>query len=156
MARMPRACGKSRSVFSRRSASTACQSSTRSHLLKAITAARPSRKTRSTICRSCFSKGMVASKTMTTVSAKRIARSASATESFSSFSCTFALRRMPAVSNILMVRPRQSHSTEMESRVMPASGPVKSRSSPRKRLISVDLPAFGRPTIATRNGLVSS
>ena len=30
---------------------------------------------------------------------------------------------------------------------MPASGPVSSRSSPMMRLISVDLPAFGRPTI---------
>ena len=45
---------------------------------------------------------------------------------------------------------------EMLSRVMPASGPVRSRSSPRTRLISVDLPALGRPMIATRSGLVSS
>ena len=34
-------------------------------------------------------------------------------------------------------------STEIESRVMPGSGPVSSRSSPIMRLISVDLPAFG-------------
>ncbi|MNT53073.1 hypothetical protein D3C72_1901420 [compost metagenome] len=112
--------------------------------------------TRSTSCKSCFSNGMVLSNTMTTVSAKRMERSESATESFSSFSVTLALRRMPAVSNILMVRPRQSHSTEMLSRVMPASGPVNRRSSPRKRLMSVDLPAFGRPMMATRSGLVSS
>ncbi len=33
----------------------------------------------------------------------------------------------------------------MVSRVMPASGPVSRRSSPSRRLISVDLPTFGRP-----------
>ena len=36
----------------------------------------------------------------------------------------------------------------MASRVIPASGPVSSRSSPRMALTSVDLPAFGRPTTA--------
>ena len=40
----------------------------------------------------------------------------------------------------------------MESRVVPASGPVSSRSSPSRWLISVDLPALGRPTMATRIG----
>ena len=93
---------------------------------------------------------------MITTSAKRMARRPSATESFSSFSCTLALRRMPAVSNSLILRPRQSQSTEMESRVMPASGPVSMRSSPISALISVDLPAFGRPTTAMRIGLVWS
>ena len=34
-------------------------------------------------------------------------------------------------------------STAMASRVMPASGPVSRRSSPSRRLISVDLPTFG-------------
>ncbi len=56
-ARSTRACGSRRSVFSRKSVRNACGSSTRSHLLKASTAARPSRSTRSTICRSCFSNG---------------------------------------------------------------------------------------------------
>src|SRR6516162_3586236 len=41
-------------------------------------------------------------------------------------------------------RPRQFRSTAIASRVMPASGPVRSRSSPNKRLIRVDLPLFGR------------
>ena len=41
----------------------------------------------------------------------------------------------------------------MASRVMPASGPVSSRSSPSSRLISVDLPELGRPTTAMRIGL---
>ncbi len=85
-----------------------------------------------------------------------MARNPSATDSFSSFSCTFALRRMPAVSNSFIRRPRQSQSTEIESRVMPASGPVSSRSSPISVLISVDFPAFGRPTTAIRSGLLSS
>mgnify|MGYP003408486660 CR=1 FL=1 len=40
----------------------------------------------------------------------------------------------------------------IESRVMPASGPVSSRSSPSSRLMSVDLPALGRPTMASLNG----
>ncbi len=53
-------------------------------------------------------------------------------------------------------RPCQSRSTAMVSRVMPASGPVSSRSSPSSRLISVDLPEFGRPTTATRIGRVDS
>ena len=44
----------------------------------------------------------------------------------------------------------------MQSRVRPGSGPVSSRSSPRMRLSSVDLPAFGRPSTAMRSGLVGS
>ena len=43
----------------------------------------------------------------------------------------------------------------MASRVMPASGPVNSRSSPSRRLISVDLPVLGRPTTAMRIGCCS-
>ena len=35
---------------------------------------------------------------------------------------------------------------------MPASGPVSIRSSPISRLTRVDLPAFGRPTMAIRRG----
>ena len=60
--------------------------------------------------------------------------------------------RMPAVSKSLTFRLRHSQSTEMVSRVMPASGPVSSRSSPIMRLTSVDLPAFGRPMMVTRSG----
>jgi hypothetical protein len=40
----------------------------------------------------------------------------------------------------------------IRSRVIPASGPVSRRSSPNSALISVDLPAFGRPTIASLSG----
>ena len=47
-------------------------------------------------------------------------------------------------------------SIAIESRVIPASGPVISRSSPSIRLISVDLPAFGRPTIASLSGAPAS
>jgi hypothetical protein len=55
---------------------------------------------------------------------------------------------MPAVSISLIGRwrpsgARQTHSTAIESRVIPASGPVSSRSSPSSRLISVDLPGIG-------------
>ena len=45
-----------------------------------------------------------------------------------------------------------SQSTAIESRVIPASGPVIIRSSPSMRLMSVDLPAFGRPTMASFSG----
>ena len=44
-------------------------------------------------------------------------------------------------------RPSQSQSRLIESRVIPASGPVIIRSSPSIRLTRVDLPALGRPTI---------
>ena len=54
------------------------------------------------------------------------------------------------VEKIGSARPCQSRSTAMESRVVPASALVSSRSSPSSRLISVDLPALGRPTMATR------
>ena len=47
-------------------------------------------------------------------------------------------------------------SLETLSRVRPGSGPVIIRSSPRSALTSVDLPAFGRPTIATRIGFTRS
>ena len=59
-----------------------------------------------------------------------------------------AFLRMPAVSYNRMVRPFQSQSTDIESRVMPASGPVSSRSSPIIRLISVDFPDPDGPTKA--------
>src|SRR3546814_16687664 len=41
-------------------------------------------------------------------------------------------------------------STEMASRVVPGTSDAISRSSPRMRLIRVDLPTFGRPTTAMR------
>ena len=102
--------------------------------------------------RSCSSNGRSASISRTTTSAKRMALSASATESFSSFSSIFARLRSPAVSWRRRRRSRHVRSTAMASRVMPASGPVSSRSSPTSRLISVDLPVLGRPTTATRIG----
>ena len=48
--------------------------------------------------------------------------------------------------------PCHSQSRLIESRVIPASGPVIIRSSPSIRLTSVDLPALGRPTIASLSG----
>ena len=82
--------------------------------------------------RSCSSNLFCASIISTTTSAKRTARSASATESFSSFSSIRERRRSPAVSNTRKSRPCQLISTEMESRVVPASGLVNSRSSPSR------------------------
>ena len=40
----------------------------------------------------------------------------------------------------------------IESRVIPASGPVIIRSSPSMLLTRVDLPALGRPTMASLSG----
>ena len=48
------------------------------------------------------------------------------------------------------------HSTRIESRVMPASGPVSTRSSPTRRLSRVDLPTLGRPTIASSSGRLAA
>ena len=48
--------------------------------------------------------------------------------------------------------PFHCHSMLIESRVIPASGPVIMRSSPSIRLTRVDLPALGRPTIARLSG----
>ena len=52
-------------------------------------------------------------------------------------------------------RPRQSQSSEIGVARDAGLGPVSRRSSPIRRLISVDLPAFGRPTMATLSGLPS-
>ena len=45
---------------------------------------------------------------------------------------------------------------ETITETFPASGPVSSRSSLRKRLIRVDLPALGRPTIASLSTALGS
>ena len=125
-------------------------SSTKSHLLKAKTIERPSRETKSQSVRSCFSMFIEASTKTTTQSAYRMARIASVTESFSSFSFTLPLRRMPAVSHSLISRSPNFQSLEIASRVMPASGPVSIRSSPSIVFTSVDLPALGWPMMARR------
>ncbi len=148
----PLICGSRRSSSSFSTRRTSCGLSTVSHLLTPMIRPRPSCSTRSAIWRSCRSKGCVASSSTTTTSAKRMARSVSATESFSSFSVTRARRRIPAVSHSLTRRTRHSHSMPILSRVMPASGPVSMRSSPRSWFTRVDLPTFGRPTKAMRSG----
>ena len=148
----PRISGSTSSRSLCTSLSFFCFSSTRSHLDSASTTARPSPATRSQSDRSCRSIGSEASISTTTHSAKRMARSASDTASFSILPTTRDLRRMPAVSHSLIFWPRHSNSVEMASRVMPASGPVSIRSSPRMVLTSVDLPALGWPMMARRNG----
>ena len=154
--RVPRSCGRRRSASSRNSRALSLLLSMRSHLLRPMTSALPSFSTRSASVRSCFSNGMVASSRSTTTSAKRTALSASATASFSTFSTIRDFRRRPAVSKILSLRPFHSASSPIESRVMPGSGPVSRRSWPRIWLMSVDLPAFGRPSTAMRRGLARS
>ena len=161
-------CDRPSSSAARMPLNSPLPSTATSHLLIAMISARPSWITWSAIFRSCTSKPLVASSSSTTTSAKSMACRASATDSFSNLSCTLARLRMPAVS---IKRTRRSvskggilpsssgsacfglgsvqiQSTEILSRVIPASGPVISRFSPNNLLISVDLPAFGRPTIA--------
>ena len=88
----------------------------------ASTTARPSCATRSHSVRSCRSIGSEASISTTTHSAKRMARNASDTASFSILPVTRDLRRMPAVSHSLIFWPRHSKSDEIASRVMPGFG----------------------------------
>ena len=144
----PRSCGKRRSKLSRSARSLSCLSSSMSHLFTATITARPSRSARSAMRKSCCSKGIAASSKTTTTSANLTARKPSDTESFSSLSCTLAFLRMPAVSKMRICVPSHSVRSEIASRVIPASGPVSKRSSPKIILISVDFPAFGRPTTA--------
>ncbi len=99
---------------------------------------------------------LAASSTTTTTSARRIVSSVSATEAASSLASMRLRRRIPAVSTRRTGRPFHSHSTRMASRVMPASGPVSTRSSPTSRLSSVDLPTLGRPTMASSSGRLGS
>ena len=148
----PLSCGSSRSKASRSSFSFCGLSSSRSHLFAATTTARPSVSAKSAMRRSCCSKGMATSSRTTTTSAKRTARNPSATESLSTLSVIRAFFRIPAVSKMRTGVPMKSDLTEIESRVIPASGPVSSRSSPMILLISVDLPAFGRPITAICSG----
>ena len=161
MSGTPRTCARPSFNAARMPLKSALASSATSHLLMAIISARPSSSTILAILRSCASSPRVASSSSTTTSAKSTARRASATDSRSSLSTTCAFLRMPAVSisRISRLSPSrgsvQSQSIAMESRVMPASGPVSRRSSPSRRLISVDLPAFGRPTIANFSGPAS-
>ena len=121
----------------------------KSILFTAIIKALPSSATRSQIVRSCFSNGQSASKSKITTSANLMARTASETEIFSGRSLIFAFLRRPAVSNRRTFRSPQLKSTEIESLVNPASGPVIILSSPSSKLTMVDLPAFGLPTMAT-------
>ena len=151
----PRSCGSSFSKLARISFSLWDLSSSVSHLLTAMTTARPSVSAKSAMRRSWVSKGISTSSRTTTTSAKRTARRPSATDSFSSFSVTRARLRMPAVSKMRMGVPMKFVVTLIESRVIPASGPVSRRSCPRILLINVDLPALGRPITAICRGRAS-
>ena len=130
----PRKRGKANSSLSRIISRISFLSSLRSHLLMAMTMARPSRSTRSASCTSCLSNGVSASISKTTISANLTALSASATESFSSFSDTRDFLRIPAVSHNfigLFCSPScHCQSIPIASRVIPASGPVNILSSP--------------------------
>ena len=147
----PRNCGKLSSRRATMSCITPCGDSTKSHLFSTITGARPSSANRLPMPRSCLASGSVASNKSTTTAARPSEASVSSDESFSRLSWTRERRRSPAVSSSSMARPLNDHSTATESRVIPASGPVITRSSPTKRLTSVDFPTLGRPTMARRN-----
>src|SRR5258708_26939658 len=74
---MPLTCGSRRSASVRNADIRPCCRPIKSHLLTAITSARPSRSIRSAMRRSCSSNLFCASITSTTTSAKRTARSRS-------------------------------------------------------------------------------
>src|SRR5437764_261624 len=59
------------------------------------------------------------------------------------------LRRMPAVSTNRIGPSSVSTTVSMLSLVVPGTSWTTDRSSPMRRLKSVDLPTFGRPTMAT-------
>ena len=92
-----------------------------------------------------------ASSTSTTTSAREIARRASITLSASTCPdcATFPGRRMPAVSTMRNCRRCHISTASTASRVVPGISETIIRSSRSSRLTSDDLPAFGRPTIAT-------
>src|SRR3989442_1323652 len=56
----------------------------------------------------------------------------------------------PPVSTSVNSRPRHSAVAYRRSRVVPGSSSTMATRSPTRRLKSVDLPTFGRPTMATR------
>ena len=66
------------------------------------------------------------------------------------------LRRMPAVSMKRIGPSSVSTTVSIASRVVPGMSCTTARSSPISRLNSVDLPTFGRPTIATRRDCASA
>jgi len=64
-----------------------------------------------------------------------------------------ALLRRPAVSCSRIARPSAVQGAVIESRVSPASGPVSGAFFAQDQLNRLDLPTFGRPTMARRSGL---
>ena len=65
-------------------------------------------------------------------------------------------RRRPAVSMKHTGPSGVSTTVSMASRVVPGMSCTMERSSPRSRLKSVDLPTFGRPTMATRGSRIGA
>ena len=149
---MPRICDSENSIRSEISPRVLMRSSTASHLFSASTQPRPSRSISRAICRSWSCTPSVASMASTTISAIFSASSEAETDIFSSSSSMRAFLRRPAVSTSSIGPCSSASRTETASRVRPGSGPVIMRSSPSRRFSSVDLPAFGRPTMASRSG----
>ena len=71
----------------------------------------------------------------------------------STASSTRARRRTPAVSISTKSRPSRWKGTRMLSRVVPGCSLAITRSSPIRRLISVDLPTLGRPIMTNVKGI---
>ena len=134
-----------------RSVRTASRSSLRrpSHLLIASTMLRPASMAKPSSRRSCSTIDSRASSTSTTTSARCIASRVLATENFSIISSTRPRLRTPAVSISVKRSPSRSKGTKMLSRVVPGASNTITLSSPSSRFTRVDLPTFGRPTIAT-------
>jgi hypothetical protein len=112
-----------------------------------MTIARPSRSTRSTIDRSCFSNGIVASSS--TPRLRRISPRGShrSPPAFPAFPRCAALRRMPAVSNSFTLPFRHSQSTDRiagDARFRPGQQPVfADHRVDQRRLAGVGTPDDG-------------
>jgi hypothetical protein len=143
---------RARSRSSSRASSRRRSSSTRSHLLKASTSARPDSMTDVITRWSCSVIGSLASMSTTATSAASIA---DRVRSEAKYSVPLAVRtrlRKPAVSTNRHVSPSSSSNVSTGSTVVPATSCTTDRCSPANLLSRLDLPTLGLPTSATRRG----
>ena len=141
---------KSSLSSSSRRISSRCSIGMPSHLLTAMMSARPRCSARPSTLASCSPMLSCASTTKITTCAVSIACNVLATLAFSTSSSILPRRRTPAVSIKVNSRSSRANGTKMLSRVVPGMSLAITRSSPIRRLTSVDLPTLGRPMMAMR------
>ena len=130
--------------------------SNKSHLFTTRMQARRFSTIRSAIFLSCSKIPASASRTRIAISQREMDSSERCTLKNSTESSMLRVLRMPAVStSTYFSRPPSvstSNGTSTESRVVPGIGLTMTRSDFVSALMMDDLPTFGRPTIANRNG----